>query len=139
SAQAYPSRPVTILVPFAPGGSTDVAARLVAQALQPALGVPVVVDNRTGAGGVVGWGAAARAAPDGYTLLSLERSFAIAASLIPNLPYDPRAFASITTAVSVPHVLVVHPSVQARTVQEFINLAKAHPGEMFYGSGGNGT
>jgi tripartite-type tricarboxylate transporter receptor subunit TctC len=140
SAQAYPARPVTLIVPFSAGGSTDIVARILAQEMGASLGKPVIVENRTGAGGVIGWSAVAKAAPDGYTLLTAELSFAIAAGLIPNLPYDPKqGFTQITTAVSVPHVLVVHPSVKAATVQEFVALARANPGKLNYGSGGNGT
>ena len=140
AAQTYPAKPVTVIVPFAVGGSTDIVARIVAQELSSSLGKQVIVDNRTGGGGVIGWGAVARAAPDGYTLLTEELSFAIAAGLVPNLPYDPKkAFTHITTAVSVPHVLVVNPSVKANTVKELIALVKADPGTLNYGSGGNGT
>ncbi|MGZ8264586.1 MAG: Bug family tripartite tricarboxylate transporter substrate binding protein, partial [Burkholderiales bacterium] len=121
-------------------GSTDIVSRVLAHELTGSLGKQVIVDNRTGGGGVVGWSAAARAAPDGYTLLAQELSFAIAAGLISNLPFDPRkGFAPITIAVSVPHVMVVHPSVKANSVKELIALAKANPGKLFYGSGGNGT
>ena len=139
-AQTYPTKPVTVIVPFAVGGSTDIVARIIAQELSASLGTQVVVDNRTGGGGVIGWGAVARAAPDGYTLLTEELSFTIAAGLVPNLPYDPKqAFAHITTAVSVPHVLVVNPAMKANTVLELVALAKANPGKLNYGSGGNGT
>ncbi|MGZ5232556.1 MAG: Bug family tripartite tricarboxylate transporter substrate binding protein [Burkholderiales bacterium] len=140
TAQTYPTKPVTLVVPFATGGSTDIVARILAHDLTGALGKPVLVDNRTGGGGIVGWGTVARAAPDGYTLLTMDLSFAIAAGLIPNLPFDQRkSFAPITIAISVPHVMVVHPSVKATSVQQLIALAKASPGKLFYGSGGNGT
>jgi tripartite-type tricarboxylate transporter receptor subunit TctC len=140
AAQTYPSRPVTFVVPFAPGGSTDTVARIVAQAIGPALGQPTVVENRTGGAGVIGWGSVARSAADGHTLITVEMSYAIAAGLITTLPFDPKkSFAHITTAVSVPHVMVVNPQVKANTVQELIALAKANPGKLFYGSGGNGT
>jgi tripartite-type tricarboxylate transporter receptor subunit TctC len=139
-AQTYPTKPLTLIVPFAVGGSSDIVSRIIGQELTTGLGKPVLIDNRTGAGGVIGWNALAKAAPDGYTLVAVDLSFAIAASLIPNLPFDPKKnFALITTAISVPHVMVVHPSVKAKTVQELIALAKASPGKMFYGSGGNGT
>ena len=139
-AQPYPTKPVLIVVPFAVGGSTDIVARILANELTQSLAKQVLVENRTGGGGVIGWGHVARAAPDGYTLLAQELSFAIAAGLIPNLPYDPRkSFAPITTAASVPHVMVVHPAVKAKTVSELIALAKANPGKLLYGSGGNGT
>lgn len=134
------NRPITIIVPYAAGGSADLVTRVIAQFAAPGVGAPLIVDNRTGGGGVVGWGAAARAHPDGNTLLTVELSYAIAAGLIPNLPFDPqKAFVQVTTAVKVPHVLVVNPSVPAKTVQEFITLAKAQPGKLNYGSGGNGT
>ena len=140
TAQTYPTKPLTLIVPFAVGGSSDIVSRIIGQELTTALGKPVLIDNRTGAGGVIGWNALAKAAPDGYTLVAVDLSFAIAASLIPNLPFDPKKnFALITTAISVPHVMVVHPSVKANTVQELIALAKSSPGKMFYGSGGNGT
>ncbi|SCK25523.1 Tripartite-type tricarboxylate transporter, receptor component TctC [Variovorax sp. HW608] len=137
---ALAQKPVTIIVPYAPGGSADLVTRVIAQFAAPAVGAPMIVDNRTGGGGVVGWGAAARSAPDGNTLLTVELSYAIAAGLIPTLPFDPRtAFTQVITAVKVPHVLVVNPAVPAKTVQEFIALAKARPGKLNYGSGGNGT
>ena len=140
AAQIYPSRPVTFVVPFAPGGSTDTVARIVAQAVGPALGQPTVVENRTGGAGTVGWGSVARSAPDGHTLITIEMSYAIAAGLVPTMPFDPKkSFAHIVTAVSVPHVMVVNPAVPAKTVQELIALAKASPGKLFYGSGGVGT
>src|SRR5262245_48162380 len=97
-AQTYPSRPVTFVVPFAPGGSTDTVARIVAQAVGPALGQPTVVENRTGGAGTVGWNSVARSAPDGHTLVAVEMSFAIAAGLVPTMPFDPRkSFAHIVT------------------------------------------
>jgi tripartite-type tricarboxylate transporter receptor subunit TctC len=137
---ALAQKPITIIVPYAPGGSADLVTRVIAQFAAPGVGAPMIVDNRTGGGGVVGWGAAARSAPDGNTLLTVELSYAIAAGLIPTLPFDPRtAFTQVTTAVKVPHVLVVNPAVPAKTVQEFIALAKAQPGKLNYGSGGNGT
>jgi tripartite-type tricarboxylate transporter receptor subunit TctC len=140
AAQIYPSRPVTFVVPFAPGGSTDTVARIVAQAVGPALGQPTVVENRTGGAGTVGWGSVARSAPDGHTLIAVEMSYAIAAGLVPTMPFDPKkSFAHIVTAVSVPHAMVVNPAVPAKTVQELITLAKASPGKLFYGSGGVGT
>jgi tripartite-type tricarboxylate transporter receptor subunit TctC len=140
AAETYPGHPINIIVPFSVGGSTDLVARLEAKALGQALNTSVVVENRTGGGGVIGWGGAARSAPDGYTLLTVEMSYAIAASLIQHLPYDPqKALSHITTLVQVPHVLVVHPSVPAQTVQQFIALVKAHPDKYFFGSGGVGT
>ena len=140
STSALAQKPITVIVPYAPGGSADLATRVLAQFAAPGVGAPMVVDNRTGGGGVVGWGAAARSTPDGSTLLTVELSYAIAAGLIPTLPFDPqKAFAQITTAVKVPHVLVVNPAVPAKNVQEFVALARAQPGKLNYGSGGNGT
>ncbi|MFD2182878.1 Bug family tripartite tricarboxylate transporter substrate binding protein [Rhodoplanes azumiensis] len=140
-AQTFPSaRPVTFVVPFAPGGSTDTVARIVAQAAGQPLGVPTVVENRTGGAGVVGWSAVARAAPDGHTLLTLEMFYTIAAGLIPTLPFEAKtSFVQVTTAVENPHVMVVNPKLPANTVAELIALLKANPGKYFFGSGGNGT
>jgi tripartite-type tricarboxylate transporter receptor subunit TctC len=136
----YPSHPIDIVVPFSVGGSTDMVARIMAEQLGATLGKAGVVENRTGGGGVIGWGDVARATPDGYKLLTVEMSYTIAASLIKKLPYDPKtALSQITTLVQVPHVLVVHPSVPAKTVEEFIALVKAHPNKIFFGSGGVGT
>lgn len=138
-AEGFPEKPVTVIVPFSVGGSTDLVARLVGSGMGPQ-GIETVVDNRTGGGGVIGWNTVARAKPDGYTLLTTEMSLAIAASLIPNLPFDPKKdFRQISIAASVPHVLVVHPSVKANTVRELIEFAKANPKKLFYGSGGVGT
>jgi tripartite-type tricarboxylate transporter receptor subunit TctC len=140
SAQPFPTKQVTLVVPYAPGGSTDIMARVMAQHLPAALGQPVVVENRTGGGGLVGWGSVARAAADGHTLLTSEMSYPISAALLPSMPFDPKtAFTHITIAASVPHVLVVHPSVPARDIKEFIAHARANPGKINYGSGGNGT
>jgi tripartite-type tricarboxylate transporter receptor subunit TctC len=140
SAQTYPAKPITLIVPYATGGTTDIVARVVAHELTGSLGKQVLVDNRTGGGGVVGWSAAARAAPDGYTLLAQELSYAIAAGLIPTLPFDAhKALTPVSTVATVPHVMVVHPSVKATSVKELIALAKASPGKLNYGSGGNGT
>jgi tripartite-type tricarboxylate transporter receptor subunit TctC len=140
TAQAYPARPITLIVPYATGGTTDIVARVMAHELTASLGKQVLVDNRTGGGGVVGWSAAARAAPDGYTLLAQELSYAIGATLITNLPFDARrALPPVTTVASVPHVMVVNPAVKATSVKELVALAKAQPGKLNYGSGGNGT
>lgn len=139
-AQAYPSKPITIVVPYAVGGTTDIVARLVAAQIGNGLGQPLVVDNRAGGGGNIGWGAVARSVPDGYTLLTTEMSFTIAPALGTKQPFDPKKdFAHVITAAAAPHVLVINPAVPAKTVQEFIAQAKANPGKMNYGSGGNGT
>lgn len=139
-SQAYPVHPITFVVPYSAGGTTDIVARLVTNQVGNSLGQPLVVDNKVGGGGVIGWGAVARANPDGYTLLTTEMSFTIAPGLLPKLPFDGKKdFTHIITAAAAPHVLVVNPGVPAKTVQEFIALAKAKPGTMNYGSGGNGT
>jgi tripartite-type tricarboxylate transporter receptor subunit TctC len=139
-AQAYPARPITVIVPYAVGGTTDIVARLIGAQMGSSLGQPLIVENKAGGGGTVGWGAVARAAPDGYTLLTTEMSFTIAPALGARQPFDPRKdFTHIITAASAPHVLVINPALPAKTVQEFIALAKASPGKLNYGSGGNGT
>jgi tripartite-type tricarboxylate transporter receptor subunit TctC len=139
-ATAQGAKAITIIVPYATGGATDIVARLVAQQLGARLGTPVIVENRQGGGGVVGWNMAARAAPDGNTLLAMEMSYSISAGLTPNLPYDPKtAFIPINTAVSVGHVLVINPGVPAKNIKELIALAKAEPGKLNFGSGGTGT
>ncbi len=137
---AYPSKPVRLILPFPPGGGTDILGRLVAERLAARLGQPVVTDNRGGAGGNLGAEAAARAAPDGYTLLFAATTLAISPSLYAKLNYDPfKDLAPISLIATVPNVMITHPSVPARTLQEFIALARAKPGEMNFGSGGNGT
>jgi tripartite-type tricarboxylate transporter receptor subunit TctC len=138
--EAYPSKPVRLILPFPPGGSTDILGRVVAEQLSARLGQPVVTDNRGGAGGNVGAEAAARAAPDGYTLLFAATTLAISPSLYAKLPYDPvKDLTPISLIATVPNVLITHPAVPARTLQEFIALARAKPGELNYGSGGSGT
>ena len=137
---AYPARSLTLVVAFSTGGSTDIITRLLARELTGQLGKQVVVDNRTGGGGVVGWSSVARSPADGYTLLATELSFAIAPGLLPSLPFDARkGFQQVATATTVPHALVVTPSLPVKTVKQFIALAKARPGELNYGSGGSGT
>lgn len=136
----YPAKPVRVLVGFSPGGATDVIARIVANKLTATWNQQFVVDNRAGAGGLVAFEMTARANPDGYTLLATSPSFAIQASLAAKLPFDPvRDFAPVTQAASAPYLLVVHPSVEAKSVREFIDLAKAHPGKINYASGGVGS
>ena len=137
---AYPAKPVTLVVSFSTGGSTDIITRLLARELTGQLGKPVLVDNRVGGGGIVGWSSVARSAPDGYTLLATELSFAIAPGLVPNLPFDAhKSFQQIATATSVPHVQVVTASLPVKSVKELIALAKARPGQLNFGSGGVGT
>ncbi len=126
-AQAWPSKPVTLMVPFAPGGTTDIVARPFAQALSEEFGQSFVVENRAGAGGTLAAGVAARAAPDGYTLFVATVAHTMATSLYKQLPYDfEKDFVPITLLASVPNILVVNPSVPAKSVQELVAYAKAN-------------
>jgi len=142
SAQApdpYPSKPLRFILPFPPGGPTDILGRLIGERLASSLGQPVIIENRGGAGGNVGAEAAAKSAPDGYTLVLAAPSLAISPSLYSKLHYDPlRDFAPISLVATVPNVIVTQPEL-APTLQEFIALAKAKPGGMNFGSGGSGT
>ena len=140
-AQRYPARPIRIVSPFAAGGSTDILARLIGQKLTASWGEPVIVDNRAGAGGIIGSDLVAKAQPDGYTLLLTSTSaHAINPALHRTLPYDPlRDFAAVTQVATGHNILVVHPSVPAKSVQELIALAKSNPGTLTFSSGGNGT
>jgi tripartite-type tricarboxylate transporter receptor subunit TctC len=136
---AYPARPLRMVVPFPPGGGTDIVGRLLGQHLSESLGQPVVVDNRPGAGAIVGTEYVARATPDGYTLLMAVASHAINPSVYRKLPYDTlRDFTPVTLAVAFPFVFVVHPSVQATTVKDLIALARAQPGKLTFASSGIG-
>lgn len=139
-AQSYPVRPVRMVVPFAPGGGTDIVARTVAQKLTEAFGQPVVVDNRAGANGIIGTDLAAKSKPDGYTLLITIASHAINPTLYSKLPYDTLAdLAPISLLAQYPFVITVHPSIPVKTVQEFIAFAKARPKQLSYASSGNGS
>jgi len=139
-AQVWPTKPVTLMVPFAPGGTTDIVARPFAQAFSEEFGQSFVVDNRAGAGGTLAAGIAARAAPDGYTLFVATVAHTMATSLYKQLPYDfEKDFVPITTLASVPNILIVNPSVPAKSVQELVAYAKANPGKLSYGSAGNGS
>ena len=139
--ERYPSRPVTIVVPWAPGGSTDILARVVAEPLRQSLGQPVVVENRSGASGNIGSAAVARAQPDGYTLLFGSMStHAMNGALFRNMPFDGvEDFTPIALLAFVLNTMVIHPSVPARTVAEFIAYAKANPGRIVYASAGAGS
>lgn len=141
SGQSYPSKPVRLIVPYPPGGGTDIFARLVGAKLSEALGQPFVIEQRPGAAGVIGADAAAKSAPDGYTIFIGQASnLAINASLMKKLPYDPvRDFAPITRVAMSPNLLVVHPSLPVRSVKDLVALAKARPGEINYASAGNGS
>lgn len=139
-AQAYPSKTVRFIVPFAAGSTTDILARMVAQKLTEAWGQQILVDNRPGHGGNIGSDVVAKAAPDGYTILvSAASTLAINASLYRNMPYDTAtAFAPITLIAKVTNVLVVHPSLPVKSVKDLIALAKSRPGQLNFASGGSG-
>jgi tripartite-type tricarboxylate transporter receptor subunit TctC len=138
---AYPSRPIRIVVAFTAGGTTDIIARLVGKKMTDAWGQPVLIDNRPGAGGNLGSNIVAKAPPDGYTLLiGSVGPLAVNATLYPNMPYDNlKDFAPICLVAEVPNMLIVHPSVPVHSVQDLIDLARAKPGTLNYGSTGNGT
>lgn len=140
-AQAYPSRPIRLVVPFTPGGSTDILARAIGQELTKAWGATVVVDNVPGAGGAIGAEKVARSPADGYTLLMGHiGTLAVNPSLYPKLPYNPlKDFAPVAWVANVPNVLVLHPATKASNMKEFVAFAKANPGRLNYGSGGNGS
>ena len=139
-AQPYPSKPVRMIVGFAPGGGTDVTARLIVQPLSEALGQRVIIDNRPGANGVLATDVTAKAPPDGYTLLMVNLGHTVNPGLYKKLPYDTvRDFAPVTLVVTLTNLLVVHPSLPAKSVADFVRLAKAKPGTINYGSGGHGA
>ena len=135
---AYPTRPVRLVVPFAPGGA-DISARLLAQRLAEKLGQSFVIDNRAGAAGVVGTDVVAKSPPDGYTLLFCTASHAVTAVYYRKLPFDPiRDFIAVASVGSVPFVLITHPALPVRSVKDFVTLARAKPGELFYSTAGTG-
>src|SRR5665647_2295809 len=137
----WPARPIHLVVPFTPGGSTDILARSIGLELTKAWGQPVVIDNVPGAGGSLGADRVAKAPADGYTLLMGHiGTLAVTPSIYPSLPYDPvKSFAPVAWVARVPNVLVVHPSVPAKSLAELLSLARAQPGRLNYGSGGNGS
>ena len=139
--QDYPSRPIRMIVPFPAGGTADLLARQIGQTMGEALRQQVVIENRTGAGGNIGADLAAKAKPDGYTLLmGTVSTHAINPNLYPNMPYDPvKDFAPVAMVARMPNLLVLHPSVPAASVAELIALAKARPGTLAFASAGNGT
>ena len=141
AAQAYPTKPVRIIVPFSPGGPTDIVARIVGQKLSEAFEKPVVIDNRAGAGGTLGASMVAKSAPDGYTLLLCSSGpTVVSPGLQDKMPYDTlRDFAPITLVLSFPYILMVNPSFPAQSVKELIAIAQAKPGQLNYGSAGTGT
>jgi len=138
---AYPTRPIRIVDPFPPGGPSDIVNRAINQRLSEALGQAVVIENRAGAGGIVGCELVARATPDGYTLLlGPSGALTIQPTLNPKLPYDPvRDFEPVSQLTRGPQVIAVHPAVPAKSVQDLVALAKAKPGQLNYASGGAGT
>src|SRR5689334_1975831 len=142
AAQAadYPTRPITLVVPYAAGGGNDVIARIVAERMSASLGQQIVVENRGGAGGTIATRQVARAAADGYTLLIATSSLAINPSLYPNVGYDPRKdFAPVGLIASSSNVVLVHPSVPAKSIKELIALAKKEPGKLTFASTGTGS
>src|SRR5215467_16121885 len=140
-AQSWPSRPVKLIVPFPPGGSTDILARALGHGLSNELAQAVIIDNRPGAGGSIGAEAAAKAAPDGYTIMMGHLgTLAVNVGIYKNLPYDPvKSFAPVCLMAIVPSVLVVNPSLPVYSVSDLIAYAKKHPGKLAYGSAGNGS
>jgi tripartite-type tricarboxylate transporter receptor subunit TctC len=139
-AETYPARPVRVIVPFAAGGPNDLAARLIAQGLSDRLGKQFYVENIGGAGGNLGTGQAATAAPDGHTILVVAPSYAANPTLFESVPYDPqKSFDAVTLAATAPTVLTVHPSVPAQSVKELVSVVKASPGKFSYASPGAGT
>jgi tripartite-type tricarboxylate transporter receptor subunit TctC len=140
AAQSYPSKPVRFILPFPPGGPTDILGRIIGQRLAVQLNQPVVPENRPGAGGNVGTEFAAKQPADGYAIVLASPSLSISPGLYKKLGYDPvKDFAPITLVAQIPNVLLVHPSVPAKTLKEFVQLAKSHPGKLNFGSGGLGT
>ncbi|MCE9639636.1 MAG: tripartite tricarboxylate transporter substrate binding protein [Betaproteobacteria bacterium] len=137
---AYPAKPIRLILPFPPGGSTDIVARLLGQKLTESWGQPVLVENRPGAGGNIAAETAARAAPDGYTLFQVNVANAIGATLYPKLTYDLiTSFAPVIQLATTPYVLLAHPTVPAKNAKELIALAKARPGQLNYASAGGGS
>ena len=140
AAQTYPSKPVRLIVPFAPGGFTDVVARILGQRLSVSMGQQFVIENKAGAGSTIGTDFVAKAAPDGYTLVMISTTHVISPWIYKSMPYDPiKSFVPVTKLVDSPYVLLVNPKVPARNVQEFIALAKASPDTIRYASSGNGS
>ena len=139
-AQAYPARAVRLIVPFSPGGAADVPGRIIAQRLSEVLGQQVVIENRPGAGSTIGADVAAKALPDGYTLFMISNTHFVSAALYKTLPYDSlNDFVPVTQVTSAPNVLVVHPSLPAKSVRELVALARSRPRQIDYASSGNGS
>ncbi len=139
-AQAYPNKPVKLIVPFAPGGFTDVVARILGQKLSVAMGQQFVVENKAGAGSTIGTDFVAKAAPDGYTLVMISTTHVISPWIYKTMPYDPiKSFTVVSKLVDSPYVLLVNPKVPANNVKELVALAKAAPETIHYASSGNGS
>jgi tripartite-type tricarboxylate transporter receptor subunit TctC len=140
SAQGYPSRPIRLIVPFAPGGPTDIIARVVSPHIGEAMRQQIIVDNRAGAGGNIGMGLAAQATPDGHTLILVSSSFVVNPGLYGSIPYDPeKSFAPISNWAAMPNVFVTHPSVPAKTMQELVKLVQSSPRKYSFATPGIGT
>jgi tripartite-type tricarboxylate transporter receptor subunit TctC len=140
SAQQYPSKPIRLVLPFPPGAPSDLVGRTIGQKMAEQMGQSLVAENRAGAGGTLGLALVAKAPPDGYTILVTSPTIALSPLLYSNLPYDPaRDFTPVARLASIENVMLVHPSVPARTLKEFIALARKSPGKLNYGSGGPGT
>ena len=139
-AQTFPAKPVRMIVPFAPGGNTDIIARIVAPGMSKSLGQQIIIDNRGGAGSMIGTEMAAKSPPDGYTVLMVSAAHVINPAMVKKLPFDPvRSFAAISKVADVPSALVVHPSLPVKTVKDLVALAKSNPGKLNYGSAGRGS
>ena len=139
-AQTFPDRPIKIIVPFGPGGFTDVAARILQKELAPAIGQAVIIENKPGAGSTIGTAEVSKAKPDGYTLVMISTAHVISPHLYKQMPYDAlRDFAPVMKIAEGPYVLVVHPSLGVKSVAELVALAKAQPGKVDYASSGNGS
>jgi tripartite-type tricarboxylate transporter receptor subunit TctC len=139
-AQAYPNKPIKLIVPFAPGGFTDVVARILGQKLSISLGQPFVIENKAGAGSTIGTDFVAKAAPDGYTLVMVSTTHVISPAIYPKLPYDPiKSFTPVGKLVDSAYVLMVNPKVPVNSVADYIALAKAQPDKIHYASSGNGS
>ena len=139
-AQAYPAKPVRLMVPFVPGGNTDIIARVVAPEMSKALGQQLVIENRGGGGSTIGTEVVAKSPPDGYTLLLVSAAHVINPAMIKKLPYDSiRDFAPISVVADVPTAFAIHPTLPVKNVKEFIALAKARPGQLNYSTAGRGT
>lgn len=139
ATHAYPTRPIRLIVPYAPGGGADTLARGIGQKLSEMLGYSVVIDNRGGGGTILGSDLAAKARPDGHTIILVASTHAVVSSLHKNLPYDPiKDFSPVIRVASAPNILALHPSVPAASVKELVELAKARPGQLVYASSGNG-